>query len=119
MMRNFMKKFLFCCILIAASLITLHSQEQNPVVTIINDTGYTVRYLFISPVEDETWEEDFLGREVLPDGESFEVALQPPLSVTNRYDILLIDEEGDSYSKWNVLITQNSVIEFTLNDLDY
>ena len=35
-----------------------------------------------------------------------------------RYDIQLVDEDGDSYTKWNVLITPNARIVFTIGDLD-
>jgi hypothetical protein len=101
----------------------LDNESQNqaanlPRVTIVNNTGYMVYYLYISQTATDDWEEDVLGDSVLSSGESYRVRLAYPLNVTNRYDIRLEDEDGDTYTKWNVLITPDSRIVFTINDLD-
>jgi len=108
------KSILLFLIFIAGFL----SAQELPTITIVNNTGYTIYYLYISQTTNDNWEEDVLGEEVLSDGQSFRVRLSYPLNVTNRYDILLIDEDGDTYTKWNVLITPNARIVFTLNDID-
>ena len=94
------------------------SAQELPNVTIVNNTGYTIYELYISQTTNDNWEKDVLGEDILSNGQSFNVKLSSPLSVANRYDIQLIDEDGDSYTKWNVLITPNARIVFTLSDID-
>jgi hypothetical protein len=94
------------------------SAQDRPRVTIVNETGYTVHYVYISQTETDDWEEDILDDDVLLDGQSVTVRLLYPLNVANRYDIKIEDKDGDTYTKWDVLITPNSRIVFTINDLD-
>jgi hypothetical protein len=100
----------------------VNSGNQNssglPSVRIVNNTGYTVYYLYVSQTATDDWEEDVLGNDVLYNGQSVNVRLAYPLTVTNRYDIKMEDVDGDSYTKWNVLITPNATVEFTIRDLD-
>jgi hypothetical protein len=96
------------------------SAQNLPSVHIINNTGYTVYYIYISPSESEDWGEDCLGDEaILSDGETFTVRLQSPLSSIDTYDIYIEDEDGDTYSKSMVKIRNNDRIEFTSDDLDF
>jgi len=94
------------------------SSSPNPVITIVNNTGYTIYYIHLSPVSADDWEEDVLGDDVLLDGYSINVRLATPLSVENRYDIKLTDADDDTYTKWNVTITPNMTINFNFSDLD-
>ena len=92
---------------------------NGPPITIVNNTGYTVYYLYISPTSDETWGRDRLAADqTLGNGQSVTVNLPHPLNVTNRYDIMLEDSDGDAYSKFNVTVTANSRIVFTFSDID-
>jgi len=59
-----------------------------------------------------------LDNDVLMNGKSVSVRLAHPLNTVNRYDIRVKDKDGDTYTKWNVLITQNMTIEFTILNLD-
>jgi V8-like Glu-specific endopeptidase len=89
-----------------------------PSIRIVNKTGYTVYFVYISPTSTDEWEEDVLGDDVLLNGLSVTVQLSYPLDVRNRYDIRLEDEDDDTYTKWNVLITPNRTVEFTFDDID-
>jgi len=88
-----------------------------PVVTVRNDTGYTGYYLYLSPVSTDDWEEELLGDSFLKTGESIRVTLAYPLSKENRYDFKMIDEDGDSYIKWDIHLTENAQVTFTLKDI--
>jgi V8-like Glu-specific endopeptidase len=94
------------------------SDNGLPLVSIVNNTGYTVYYVYISPTSTDDWEADVLGDDVLLDGTSVSVRLEYPLNIANRYDIRLEDSDGDTYTKWNVTITPNTTIEFTFSDID-
>jgi hypothetical protein len=94
------------------------SAQSRPRITIVNNTGFTVYYIYISQTATDDWEEDVLDDDVLMDGDYINVTLAYPLTVTNRYDIKLEDEDGDTYTRWDVLITPNARIVFTIKDLD-
>ncbi|MDR1107017.1 MAG: hypothetical protein LBL44_11725 [Treponema sp.] len=111
-----MKKIVLLAVL--AFFAGMASAQDRPRVTIVNNTGYTVYYVYISQTEADDWEENMLDTDVLLDGQSVTIRLSHPLDVTNRYDVKLEDKDGDTYTKWDVLITPNSRIVFTINDLD-
>ena len=92
---------------------------DGPPVTIVNNTGYEVWYVFISPTTDDSWGSDRLAsNQVLRNGQSVSLNLPHQLNVTNRYDIRLVDSDGDTYTKMNVQVSANSRIEFTFSDID-
>jgi hypothetical protein len=74
--------------------------------------------VYISRHSNDSWGQDWLGNDVLMNGNSVSFTLQDPLSVTSTYDIRLKDEEGDTYTKMNVSIRAGSQIEFTMSDFD-
>ena len=80
-------------------LFTAVSAEASDVnLTIINNTGFTVHHVYTSSPASTGWGADFLdGDEFLEDGK------QLVLTVPNgtRWDIRLIDEDGDTYTKRN------------------
>jgi hypothetical protein len=109
-----MRKYVIVSVLCLVSL-SAFAQDR---VRILNNTGYTVYYVYVSQTAASSWEEDVLGSDVLMNGNYVDVRLGYPLTVTDRYDIRLRDSDGDTYTKWNVLITPNALVEFTLADLD-
>ena len=95
------------------------SSTQNlPSIRIKNSTGYTIYYLYVTPTNNKSWGNDLLGDKVLRVGETINVTLPHPLNSVNRYDIHMEDLDEDTYTKMNVQITANGVIEFTIRDLD-
>ncbi|MDR3013097.1 MAG: hypothetical protein LBU70_07790 [Chitinispirillales bacterium] len=88
---------------------------------ITNNTGYTIHHLYVIPITDDNWgtnwEDDRLAsNEVLENGRSKTIHL--PLDFISNYDIRLIDENGNSYTKMNVLVTIGDLIEFVFDDID-
>ncbi|MDR1866837.1 MAG: hypothetical protein LBQ77_01055, partial [Treponema sp.] len=72
-----MKKQYICMIGIALTAINLYAQNR-PSITIVNNTGYTVYYLYISQSTATEWEEDILGDAVISNGDSINVRLAEP-----------------------------------------
>ena len=94
------------------------AQSQNPTITIVNNTGFIVWFLYMSPVTDESWGNDRLGpQQVIQHGQSVSINLPFPLNVTNRYDIMLITPDDDRYIKMNVQVTPTSQFVFNIGDL--
>ncbi|MCL2064916.1 MAG: serine protease [Candidatus Cloacimonetes bacterium] len=85
-------------------------------ITIDNNTGYTIFFVYVSPSSSDSWGTDLLRDDVLLNGYSVRVSL--PQNHNNQYDIKLIDIDNDSYTKMNVRLTRNQRIEFTIMDID-
>jgi uncharacterized protein YfaS (alpha-2-macroglobulin family) len=82
-------------------------------VRIVNDSGYTMLRVHISPSSESEWGDDLLGAtEVIESGKS--KTLSVPAAGT--YDIRLFDEDGDTYTRKDVEV--NGTFEWTVT-LDY
>lgn len=96
-------------------LLALPASAADYYVDITNKTGYTIFYVYVSPDKSDSWEEDVLGDEVLPDGETRRINLYGYKSPV--FDIKLVDEDDDSYTFWNVDVSERDITA-TLGDLD-
>lgn len=84
-------------------------------VEVTNDTGYDIYYLYVSHGKSKSWEEDVLDEDILRDGQTVRVTVTGAKS--EIFDIRAEDEDGDTYTLWNVDISETDVT-FTLADLD-
>jgi hypothetical protein len=112
-----MKQLLFAGLFFLAGIFTLSAQNM-PSVRIINNTGYDIYFLYVSSSEDDEWGEDILGKDVLEDGMTFTYRLPQPLNRTSVYDFMAEDEDGDSYTKMDISVSNNALIVFTLDDIN-
>ena len=101
----------FVMLLVLASV----QAQQNYYVDITNQTGFTIMYVYVSPGDARTWEDDVLGRQVLRSGHSKRINLYSYRSPI--FDIRLVDEDGDTYTFWNVDVSRHDIV-VTLADLD-
>ncbi|MDR1908321.1 MAG: hypothetical protein LBQ35_00190 [Spirochaetaceae bacterium] len=95
------------------------SGTGRPRITIRNNTGATIYYVYISPASSGSWGADWLGSsEVLSNGDSRTFTLAQPLSVENRYDfrVAYLNRDENSFEKYNQTITGDTVITFTQAD---
>lgn len=108
MLRNLVTLALLAMLASAASAADYY-------VDITNRTGYTVVYLHVSPAKSNSWEEDVLGSDVLPNGASRRVTLRGYNSST--FDIRLTDADGDTYTFPQVDVARQDVVA-TIDDID-
>ncbi|MCL2139253.1 MAG: serine protease [Treponema sp.] len=86
-------------------------------VNIINKTGFIVNYVYVSPSDSGNWGMDKLGSGVLFNNKTITVSsLQ--IDGNTRYDIRIIDENNNPYTKKNLRLTNNQSVEFYGNDID-
>lgn len=91
-------------------------------VTVQNDTGFAVHYIYVSPAYAASWEE---GEQVLPDdrilgdGEQYLVEIDLEKYRTTVYDFLLIDEDRDQYARWDVDLEEVAALRFTLENIQW
>ncbi len=83
------------------------SDGLNRVVMIMNHSGRMVYRFYGSNVDASTWEEDILGSDVLPSGES--VAIDFDDGTGHCYfDFKVVFADGTSYSDYNNNVCQMS-----------
>jgi hypothetical protein len=85
-------------------------------VTIFNDTGgYDIYYIYCNPSSYSEWGEDRLGSEILPSGEEFTFWVDGG----DYYDIQCEDEDGDTYTFWEMWVGSDGLyLPVDLGDLD-
>ena len=94
--------------------------ESGIKLTFTNNTGYTIKELYVSPTSHDDWYENLLKDGEVPNGKSVEVMIPEYATDELVYDIMAVDTEGDNYSKYEVDLTspQNRVVEFTFDDYE-
>lgn len=80
---------------VAAFLFHGAAQAGQQDFTILNKTGYALKHIYVSESDNNKWDEDVLGRDVLEDGESFELAFAKAESTCN-WDMKVIYDDGES-----------------------
>lgn len=79
------------------------SAQSTHTLTIQNDSGYDIYEIHMSSIYDGSWERDLLGRHFLSTGNSFDIT-----GITSgRYDIKVVDEDGDSCIVQQVAVYQD------------
>jgi hypothetical protein len=78
--------------LLLAATASLLAGKQDFV--LVNKTGLTVDQLYVSSSDTENWEEDVLGRDVLPNGQSVTITFEGREKQC-LYDLKIVDEDGD------------------------
>ena len=105
-----MKKI--CGIIAVTFIVLLFASCGENSITIVNRTGYTIYSAYVSHDSSTEWEEDVLGSNILENGGRFEISLPRG----GRWDIMLVDTDGDSYTRYGV--RTNSEAVFTSSDMD-
>ncbi len=110
-----MLKYLKVFFLLVFSSLSFTTFAADYYVDITNKTGYTIYYIYVSPDKSDSWEEDVLGSEVLMDDDTRRINLKGYKSPI--FDIKLVDEDGDSYTFWDVDVSVKDITA-TLSDMD-
>ena len=115
-----MKKKIFLSVLVFFVIFSLSAapREKGPRITLKNSTGYEIEEIYVSPADLDDWGDDYLVNTTLDDGDSMTLTLPWPLSEIDTYDIQFVDIEGDSYTQFEVLVNNGSLIEMTFDDID-
>ena len=92
---------------------------------ITNDTGYDIWYVYISYSSDDSWGGDWLGDDILFDGETVYFDMSDYAWDMELFDIMLEDEDGDAYTfmgmdaeDYGDASINENVFTVTLSDLD-
>jgi len=75
--------------------------------TLVNKTGVEIDKVFISPHDADDWEEDILGRDTLPSGETVDIKFQRAETAAN-WDLRIEDSQGNAIEWENLNLLQIS-----------
>ncbi len=110
-----MKRF-FLLLLITSMLIFVvaaFAGEQDFV--LVNNTGLTIQAFYCSPNNTDDWEEDVLGQDVLPDGESVEITFATDTEEC-LWDLMIVDEDGDKVYWQDINLCQAAKVTLFYKD---
>jgi ABC-type transport system substrate-binding protein len=77
--------------------------------TLINKTGVEIDKLFISPHSSNDWEEDILGRDTLPDGETVDIKFHRSEKAA-LWDLRIEDSKGNGIEWENLNLLEISKV---------
>jgi hypothetical protein len=75
--------------------------------TLVNKTGVEIDKVFISPHDADDWEEDILGRDTLPSGESVDIKFHRA-ETAQMWDLRVEDSKGNAIEWENLNLLQIS-----------
>ena len=69
--------------------------------TLVNETGVEIHRLYAAPHSSDNWEEDVLGEDTLPPGESVEITFSPKEDA--KFWALRVEDEDGNSIEWGKL----------------
>jgi hypothetical protein len=80
-----------------------------------NDLGsWDITGVWISPADSDSWGNNHIEGEILRPGDTYTAYVRPAI-----YDIYLEDEDGDTYTRWEVLVDETGYTwNAALSDID-
>ncbi|MER2604332.1 MAG: hypothetical protein ABTQ29_00715 [Siculibacillus sp.] len=67
---------------------------------LVNKTGYDISHVYVSPSKSNDWEEDVLGKDLLEDGDAWEIRFERAAK-TCKWDLKVVYHDDDSSAFWN------------------
>jgi hypothetical protein len=105
--KTYMKRVLFS---VVATVVAVVMQTGSVLAgdqdfTVHNKTGVEIHELYVSPHSTNEWEEDVLGKDKLPDGETLDITFSPKEDA-ELWDLKVVDGEGGSITWENLKLTE-------------
>jgi PDZ domain-containing secreted protein len=63
---------------------------------LVNDTGYTIDKIFVSPTKIEAWGEDVMGQDQLEDGKSVKIHFSREHEKDTKWDIKVVFTDDEN-----------------------
>lgn len=108
---RFLRAFAIPAVLLLACGQLFAAGQQD--FTLVNATAFEIREVYVSPHEVADWEEDVLGQDTLPSGQSVHITFNRK-EKTAHWDLKVVDQDGNSY-EWENL----NLLEITKLTLHY
>ncbi|WP_333826113.1 hypothetical protein [Pinisolibacter sp.] len=90
----------FVAVFTSSSIVA--AQEARQDFELVNETGYDISHVFVSPTRSDDWEEDVLGKDVLSDGDEWEIRFSRAAK-TCKWDLKVVYADDDSAAYWRAI----------------
>lgn len=101
-----MKKLIMASLIsfaaLAAGASVASAQEGKQDFDLVNKTGYDISHVYVSPAKSDDWEEDVLGKDVLSDGDEWEIKFDRA-SKTCKWDLKVVYADDSSSAYWRAI----------------
>ena len=77
--------------------------------TLVNETGVEIDKVFVSPHDSDDWEEDVLGKDTLPSGQSVEIKFDRDETAA-QWDLKVEDKQGNPIEWTNLNLLKISKV---------
>ncbi len=81
----------------AASMAIADEARQD--FELVNKTGYDISHVYVSPTKSDDWEEDVLGKDVLNDGDAWDIKFSRSTK-TCKWDLKVVYADDNSAAYW-------------------
>jgi hypothetical protein len=99
----------------AANSNSAASQGAAQDFTLVNRTGVEIDKVFISPHDADDWEEDILGQDTLPDGQTVDVKFDRD-ETSAKWDLRIEDKQGNAIEWENLDLLKISKLTLHYKD---
>jgi hypothetical protein len=82
-----------------ASSSAVVAQQARQDFELVNETGYDISHVYVSPTKSDDWEEDVLGKDVLSDGDAWDITFARAAK-TCKWDLKVVYADDDSAAYW-------------------
>jgi hypothetical protein len=107
-----MRKFSAALVLAVFAIGVTSAQALDRRVQIVNESSYTMREFYASNTGSKSWEEDILGREVLPSGGTVTINIDDGSGYC-KYDFKAVFENDAEATSTDNNVCELSVFRFT------
>lgn len=99
---------------LAVMLAPLAAAQGKQDFTLVNKSGLAISELYVSKASTNNWEEDILGRDTLPNGESLDITFTPKERAA-KWDVRIVDENNKEHKYFNLNLLEISEITVRSN----
>lgn len=96
---------MLCVAAIGLVLVPAKTFAADQDFTLANETGVEIHEVFISPHSEDSWQEDVMGKDTLPSGESVDITFDAKENA-DLWDLKVTDKDGNSIVWENLKLTE-------------
>jgi len=116
--RNIIASFAIALLVILGLAPSVVRAESALDFTLVNDTGYTIDKVFVSPSKEEKWGADVMGPDdQVPDGKSVHIRFSREHEKETKWDLKIEFTDGE-YRYWTDL-DLSTISEITIHYKNY
>ncbi len=97
---------------LAFSALALPALAGKQDFTLINKTGFAIDQVYVSESSKSDWEDDVLGSEQLPNGQSKKITFNGYGTKVCKFDIKIVDPKGTGWTVEEVNLCETNQVTF-------